>query len=481
MPLSLDVELLTGSYDAAEVDDRNRGEWPPHPARLFSALVAAARTDADRAALRWLEAQPPPLVLADAAVTQARREAFVVTNKVERGGGNLTHPARTNGLRSRTRTIPASPRVSMWWTPDPDPGVAAALDAMARRIPYLGRSTGVVLVSASATGETAATGGDPTSGRPVYEPCTVVEADVTLRVPYPGFLGELDVQYEADRPAWEVARHIGYRLRRPARATMDESTVPSVYTDVVIFGFTDFRPDGRLAPRFTEALRTAVLRRCVDAPNVLHGHEADGRPHVAFLALPDVGGPHSDGHLLGLAVAVPELPAQERKRVLAAVLGLRGDGASQGQVDLGIPGIGSARLIHRPGLVRPWGASPERWRQGSRRWITATPMVLDRFPKRDSGIADEVLASVRRVGLPEPVDLRISTQRLLSGAVRLRPLDLPEQNRKRLYRHVELIFGNRVAGPVLVGAGRYLGVGLFAPASSGPSAAVTRPVGDSDG
>jgi CRISPR-associated protein Csb2 len=479
VPLSLDVELLTGSYDAAEVDDRRRGEWPPHPARLFSALVSAARTEDDRAALRWLEAQPSPCVVADAAVSDVRREAFVVTNKVEQGGGgSLTHPARTNGLRARTRTIPASPRVSMRWTSDAAPEVVVALDAMARRIPYLGRSTGVVLVAAAATSGTSAAQGDTVDGRPVYEPCAVLEADVNLRVPYPGFLEELDAQYEADRPAWEVARYSGYRLRRPVEPARDETTVPSVYTDVVVFGFTDFRPDGRLTSRFTEALRTAVLRRCPDAPNVVHGHEADGRPHVAFLALPDVGGPHSDGHLLGMAVAVPELPKDERKRVLAAILSLRGSDDPQGQFDLRVPGIGRAGLVHRPGLVRPWGASPERWRQGSRRWVTATPMVLDRFPKRESDVADEVLASVRRLGLPDPVDLRISTQPLQTGAVRLRPHELPEQSRKRLYRHVELVFDRRVSGPVLVGAGRYLGVGLFAPAAS---ADVARSVRGDDG
>ena len=36
--------MVTGCYDAADVLDRERAEWPPHPARLFCALVAAART-----------------------------------------------------------------------------------------------------------------------------------------------------------------------------------------------------------------------------------------------------------------------------------------------------------------------------------------------------------------------------------------------------------------------------------------------------
>ena len=92
MPFTISIELLTGSYDAAEVDDRDRAEWPPHPARLFCALVAAARGNDDRAALRWLEAQPAPVIRAAAQAGEARRSAYVVVNTLSAKGGNLTHP-----------------------------------------------------------------------------------------------------------------------------------------------------------------------------------------------------------------------------------------------------------------------------------------------------------------------------------------------------------------------------------------------------
>jgi CRISPR-associated protein Csb2 len=125
--------------------------------------------------------------------------------------------------------------------------------------------------------------------------------------------------------------------------------------------------------------------------------------------------------------------------------------------------VGTVELRYQLGLVRPWGASPQRWRQGSRRWMSATPMVLDRYPKRAERVADEVRRCLRTVGLPEPVDVQVSLEPLLPGAARLRPLDLPDQTRGRLFRHVAVTFERRVSGPVLAGAGRYLGVGLFAP------------------
>src|ERR1700689_1775422 len=64
---AITVELLAGRYTATQFNDRNRPEWPPHPARLFSAMVAAwADNDepdsAERSALRWLEEQDPPFI-----------------------------------------------------------------------------------------------------------------------------------------------------------------------------------------------------------------------------------------------------------------------------------------------------------------------------------------------------------------------------------------------------------------------------------
>jgi CRISPR-associated protein Csb2 len=533
MGLVMTVELLSGSYDAAEVDDRDRAEWPPHPARLFCALVAAARGEADRSALRWLEAQPSPLIVASGQPQESRRSAYVVANTLSVKGGNLAHPGRTNGLWSRTKAVPESPTVSMVWSVPVDADVVERLDQMARRVPYLGRSTGVALVAATA-GEEATRDDGPgerqeqaADGRAVFEPCDLLDAEVSARVPYPGFLEDVDVQFEAGRPAWEVSRYRGYRRRRPPAATRVpasagsagtvagggtvagvgavagvgtvtgvgaaagggtvtgvgtvtevgtvagagagagragvEQVVPSVYTDVLVLQFSGLRPQARLTTRMTEALRSAVLKATGgDAPAVLHGHGADGRPHVAFLALPDVGHEHADGHLLGLAVAVPDLPEPERRAVLRAVLGLRREDVND-VVDLRVPGLGQVELIYRPGLVRPWGASPERWRRGSRCWVSATPVVLDRYPKRPDQVEREVRASLRGVGLPEPVDLRISAEPLLPGAARLRPNDLPAHARRRLFRHVAVTFDRRVLGPVLVGAGRYLGVGLLAP------------------
>ncbi|GAB3260481.1 type I-G CRISPR-associated protein Csb2 [Kineosporia babensis] len=465
MPLTLTIDLLTGTYEAAQVEDPAHPEWPPHPARVFCALVDAARSSADDEALTWLEQQLEPLIIATERAQGFSRTGYVVTNKVVTKGGSQTHLGRTNGLRTRAGAVPESPRVRMVWGNDCPPHVAQSIDDMARRVPYLGRSSGIALLGAQAETKEPLV----SAGESVFSRCDLIDCDQMVRVPYPGFLDELRESHDFGRSSWETARYSGYRWRRPAVVPPTSHPVrPSVYSDIVILGFSGSAPDGRLAVRYTQALRSAVLRNCRgEAPEALHGHEADGthsrsgRPHVAFLALPDVGHQYADGHLLGLAVAVPDLPEPERRQILAAVLGLRQN--DRGLIQLKVRDLGSVDLLHQPGLVHPWGGTPEKWRQGSRRWITATPFVYDYEPRRPRDLA-RIRRSVRMMGLPEPAEVIFSRDPLQRGAVRLRPQDLPRRSLGRSYGHVELRFEEVVAGPLLLGAGRYLGVGLFAPA-----------------
>ena len=68
--LAIRIDLLAERYTATEFNDRNRAEWPPHPGRLFSALVAAwadepAPSPDERRAIEWLEGLDPPAIVCD--------------------------------------------------------------------------------------------------------------------------------------------------------------------------------------------------------------------------------------------------------------------------------------------------------------------------------------------------------------------------------------------------------------------------------
>jgi CRISPR-associated protein Csb2 len=424
---------------SAHLDDTDNGkgpQWPPHPARVFCALAEAVRSDDDRYALQWLEQQPPPQIEVGPFPSAIGRSAQHLPPVTLRWAQTASQPVRT-ALRVLTDRTPAVGGASQA-TPPSDATSWSDLGSGRRR--------------------TA-----PSTAAVQFEPCALHEADLLMRVPFPGFLAGVESR-QNDRPAWEASRYVGYRIRRTSSQTRSQAVpTPPVYTDVVVFTLVGCRPSGRLAHRFTKALRSAVLRAAGrSAPDVLHGHGADGLPHVAFLALPDVGEPGSDGHLMGVAVAVPDLPAPERALVMRAVRGFGWHGKA-GLTALRVPGAGAIELAYQQSHVRPWAVSPERWRQGSQRWTTATPMVLDHFPKRPDQTEHRIREAVHRVGLPEPLQVRFDTEPLISGGVALRPPDLPDQARGKLFCHVDLTFGDPVVGPVLVGAGRYLGAGLFAP------------------
>ena len=98
--LAIEVTFLTGRYVATAYNRRTESEWPPHPARLFSALAATHfATDSEmphraneRAILEWLERQEPPAILASGATAREVVTVFVPVNDV--GLTNVDDEAR---------------------------------------------------------------------------------------------------------------------------------------------------------------------------------------------------------------------------------------------------------------------------------------------------------------------------------------------------------------------------------------------------
>jgi CRISPR-associated protein Csb2 len=115
--LAIEVELLCGRYAATAHNDRNQAEWPPHPARFFSALVAVLHENepvdpVERDALLWLEQQSPPSLDVDLEANGdvGRREVsevYVPVNDVTLVG-DVEKPLRD--ARSVVAVLEASPK-----------------------------------------------------------------------------------------------------------------------------------------------------------------------------------------------------------------------------------------------------------------------------------------------------------------------------------------------------------------------------------
>ncbi|MBP2477669.1 CRISPR-associated protein Csb2 [Crossiella equi] len=464
--LAVRVQLLHGRYEAAGSREMSRAEWPPHPARLHCALLAGAHSSAHARLLRWLEAQDPPQVWADAQPAwEGEHHSYVVTGKTSASGGSQFHPARTSQARRRAVALLRHPEFVFVW---PEVSVseteAEVLAELAARVPYFGRSTATALLSVHHDPADLADLDDLDLAHFIPDTGTTAGRLVELRVPYRGYTDALDAAFAEGRRAWEVSGPprtyllADHQMEEQVEAEPEAPGGP--FVDMLMFGLPrGFHLDGLHAGRVTGKLRHTVMARVPDpVPAQVSGHGADDRAHVAYLPILDAGHRHAGGHLLGVALGLPKMDPADRRRLLQAVgnpaapLALELGGA---KVELQIEGRAQDRAARR--LDKSW------WQRPATRWATVTPMVLEHYCGLDHE-EEEIARSCRRAGLPEPVEIIPGTAPMIRGGAALRREHLPRKEKgPRPFAHVLLRFPVPVRGPVLLGAQRYLGMGLFAP------------------
>ena len=567
----IEVNLLTGRFSATAHHDRGQTEWPPHGARLFSAMVAAwadadEPDEAERAALEWLEAQPPPRISAPEAVCRRVVSHFVPVNDVSvvspaqyvkraceleellkqhddeihaSGGmskkaerletriskardvssladnvGNtncdsavallpdrlgakkeryfpsvtLTEPAGSDSEACQPQHAAPSlvPSVVYAWDETAPPDAAAALDGLLLRVTRLGHSSS--LVSCRLLDEAPEATHIPGEGT------------LMLRWVRPGQLTTLEEEHrrhQAIRPRSLPFRGVRYSEAVPSEVGAADPVRPLTAGDWIVF---ELEPRHRRvmtrATELTRVLRRSILSHVPDPlPEGVSGHLADGTPtsapHIAFLALPNVGHQHGDGRIMGLAVSLPQDLDDAARTAALRGIGLwerkRGDQALR----LAMGGGRSVEMRRRQPPFALVSLRPRMWARPSTRWASVTPMALPAHPgdlRKGSAAsrskawarAEEAVAkSCEHVGLPRPVDIQVS---LVSHFVGARPAnDYPafRQGRQdaggvvRRLVHASVGFAEPVRGALMLGSGRFVGLGLMRPvdeATTGGSA-----------
>ena len=470
--LAISVRLLHGTFradseDVAITGQRPRGEWPPSPARLFSALVAGDGTGerchvTDEEGLRELERAAPPAIYADTRADVAAsglRDRYVVVDKSAEGTVQ-EYPGRTSRpVRPGTRLSPKDTRILYLWEDlSLTDSAMQGLTARAARVGYLGCADSPVSIRL----ETSV----PLDMH--LDKAWVPDASgrESLPVPYLGFLDVLDAAYgrftsgELVRRSWLASRRARYRAPDEGRPDGEADRAPTV----MWFHLEPAIP-GRKVLAVTETLRAAVLRnyeRFVAGspervPQVLHGHGFDGTGyhHACWLALPDVGHTWSKGRIHGAAVWLP--PDTPEDVIEGVMIALRHT------PELGREGYFRARLRPYSRESRPLAVRPDRWKRRARVWSSSFPVVHEQWEAGGPNLATAALWC-QHAGLPEPVAFRSARVPLLPGAVSLMPHETHRKGREfRPYSHVELTFEEPVTGPVVVGRARQFGLGLMAP------------------
>ena len=463
--LAISVELLHGTFrgdpdGTANTGHLTRGEWPPSPARLFAALVAAdgtrdRRRVTDGPELEWFERLPPPVIHAHAKPCHQRLEPRYVVRH-EGTASKATHQeyvGRSGALnRAGVRVAPRSPFIVYSWdTESPDRATLVALGRRAARIGYLGASDSPVRVRVTTRLPVSATEND------AFIPDQL--GNTVINVTEPNDLRVLDRMYDAwcERGA-SVTRLQFPALRHGKTYRAPGSAKPVDRGEVVAWLRLAVALSGRRISTVTGLFKEAVLsqhqRLHGEPPDVLHGHGFNGGGYdiARYLALPDVGHRWSRGRIHGLALWMPpgcDVTARRMARDAAfAVTRLVGDG-----VDV--------LVTPRDDEARPFAAHPDRWLRKSRAWVTAFPAIHER--RRTLDLA-EVIRWCLHAGLPEPVAFRATRAPLVAGGIDLAPVEVNRRGRPALpYSHVELRFAEAVPGPVVIGSGRQRGFGLCIP------------------
>lgn len=489
--LTIEVEFLTGVSVAASPFLREEPEWPPHPDRLFQALVAAwgrdeTPADDERRALEWLEGLDPAglTIKAPAAGRRDTPTVFVPPNDARTTGKSgdlppkkikdalLVLPDRRTNRQARTfpAVIPFGerPMVRYTWTSTPEMSkYLAPLQRLAKEVTYIGHSHTLVRVSVSNAGA-------PETG----EEWAWLDEPRALRVPHVGRLEHLQAQYARSKRGDPVARPIPSNAAKVFRRPEPAACPSTLFDPTNLTVFVDaggFVPSLSAFPLVALRLRDSILAsvpRGMPIPPLLSGHDRNGNPtdspHIAVLPLADVGWPYSEGRLMGLFVAWPKDTAVEDRRVVVFAIAsfLSGIGRT-GLLHFGPSGSWAVRLDLAPEKA---SLATRRYVGPSRIWGTVLPALLDRHPKDRHGrsLPEVIIRSLLNVGLPkgaiEGVDVEVHKTPLIRGAPTIQevggslPTDSPYRGRP--LAHLLLTFERPIQGPLLIGAGRYRGLGL---------------------
>jgi CRISPR-associated protein Csb2 len=474
---AIEVEYLMGRSVATDPSQRDRAEWPPHPTRLFSALVDAlgdvsdvgARARAE-SALRWIEGEPPPEIAASLDEDTSFRTVvkhFVPIND-ETADPKNSRAAPLTELRTRQEryfpaVVPGDPRVVFAW-PKSEPLAehVMALSELAERVPYLGHSSSLVRVSCAREAPARTIG-----------PALV--GDYLLRVPGPGRLDRLNAIHDLRKTDTYAQPPRGREV--PYARIGEEAAVhgPHGAMRVMAFDGTSFGLEEMAW--VTARFRAALLAKLPDGratPESLSGHGPDGkpstRPHLAFAPLANVAlteGKFAKGSIKGLAVLLPRDLSKDALILLDTAL------ASIEQLVFGQRGavhvrarretdwVGQATKGHLHSL------DTRRYSKSATTWVTVTPIVLGLHPKPAKGLTEEdiVVRHLKELGLPEPIAIRLRDVSDLWGAPPARTFHRGNVRALvgRRLRHAVIRFADRIAGPLVVGAGAHAGFGLLLP------------------
>lgn len=506
--LVLSVRLHEDGFGTARYHGMSQGapEWPPAPARVYQALVAgAARGHAlpERLvpALRWLETLPAPAIAAPHRTLGQAVDLFVPNNDADA----VDDPRDVSGIRTAKFVQPSlfaadQPLLYAWALPEePTAGSsagnehAAAIAEAAHGLYQLGRGIDMAWAVAELLDDDALAQRLHAHGGIVHRPETGVRGSRMLACPAPGSLASLVQRHRAVKLRAEGAgkktRVLFTNPPKPRFASVCYERASAL----TVFELRDRDEPkpwpwalGRAA-KLVEALRDAAAAKLQaglggDTGAVersLVGRAADGSgavplgERVRIIPLPSIGSVHADRAIRRVLVEVPSGAPLSAADVEWVFSGLDWAEPETGEL---CPLVvtrseGDDMLGHYIGPSRRWRsmtavALPE----SARRRRIDPARIRQEAKSAAERLAEEVRAAAAlRAALRHAGVLGAATtvgvQREPFDAKGVRAEAFAEGTRfpkERLW-HVEFELDRPIGGPLVIGDGRFVGLGVMAP------------------
>jgi CRISPR-associated protein Csb2 len=504
--LVLCVRLHDGRY-------HGEGDWPPSPARLFQALVAGAGLggplgDAEKRALVWLESLKEAPLVAAASASRPRRGVlfYMPNNDGDAIGGD---PLRMSKIRTATKVFrpycfdAAIPFVYAWplARDADDDGHARVICSLAEGLYQLGRGIdmawawGEILDDRELNTLLAEHPGRvfrPSAGR----------GDTTLPSPCPGSVESIERRHRAYGERFRYVRDgkaLRVVFRQPPRSRFRPVSYDSPSSHQ-LYELRDPNAEAASAPWPLARVLTLVVRmrdgavellggalptRKADIERALVGRKPDGtndgppEDRVRIIPLPSIGHAHADHEIRRVLVEVPPTCPLRAVDVQWALSGR----------DLVDTDTGDSQAVltrtDDEGFLRHYGIGDER---RHRVWRTVTPVALPEGARRrridparqraeakagrerageQARAAAAVCQALRHAGVRTGVEaIRVQREPFDANGARVEAFAGGTRFAKERLWHVEVAFGAPVSGPLAIGDGRFLGLGVLAPVRS---------------
>ncbi len=496
------VRLHDGRY-------HGRGDWPPAPARLFQALVAGAGLagplDSNVSdALKWLERQRPPVIAAPRA-WQPRRGVlhYMPNNDSDSIAGDPLRMARvrTATKEFRPHFFAAATQFVYAWSigqASEDEHYARQVGALAERIYQLGRGVDMAWAWSEILDDNVLGQRLSQYRGEVYQP-TEGGDGVVLPVPCQGSLASLDHRYQSYRKRFSY-RETGSGLQavfsQPAKARFQNVTYNSppvrqlfeLRDPVAEEAFASWPLERayhlvvRLRDGAVERLKRTLDGETANIERVLVGRKPDGTidsspaDRVRIIPLASIGHSHADRGIRRVLIEVPTGCPMSPGDIFWAFSGLDLADSASGEI------FATLVRAEEEGILRHYGFGDGR---ASPLWRTVTPAALPESPYsyertsarnvnsevfRRAKLAKAVLQALRHAGVRQSVEaVRIQREPFESNGERAESFAEFSRFSTRSLWHVEIRFAHPVSGPLVIGDGRFLGLGVMAPVERPPS------------